>query len=404
MQRRRNSVGFAMAIAAVASACAAPMSEPAVHEVVGETGIVVVPNALELDFDFCGGIGDDGPGGTTCGLDGHIGLRVVACSASFSCKDSFLADPITLERGPTVMTGFTCGFGGGIEQDALLAFHPEWRCYTGGQLGDRSTWVPAGGIAITPDVGEHLFFSREGQQQGDVYTNSATLMRPLREVAGPNGFCELHAWGSVAFSDMVVGQREAEHVTRAPAVEWRAVLKWTGGSWDCNLGVPALTSLERVLLASATHDQPAPTNRGDLPASHGVVLVREEPLVGVAGVSTTFPQKGARLRFSNNSWFPLDPDDVPEPLTERQLWVNNPNTPTPADLRITASCAQLGPTGVVSAIGMRISDGYHVPLGVIVVHASTAGTPWDCERNLDDSCVLLEDGLWEAHVPCLMTP
>ena len=400
MQRRRSSVGFAMAVAAIAPACATP-TERAEPEVVADT-TVVVPKALEVDFDFCGG-GDGPPDGAPCGLDGSVKLRVVACSANLSCDDSFLADPLTLERSPTLMTGFTCGFGEGIEQDALLAFHPDLRCYTSGQLDDRTTWAPAGGIPMTPDVGEHVFFSREGSRQGDVYTNSATLLRPLRDVSGPNGFCELHAWGSVAFSDMV-GEREAEHVTRAPAVEWRAIVQWTDMGWDCHLGDPGLTSLERVVLASATHDQPAQTTRGDLPASHGIVLVREEPLVDVPGVTSPIPQRAARLRFNNNSWFPLDPDDPPEPLTERQLWVNNPGTSTPADLRITASCAQLAPAGEVSAIGMRISDGYHVPLGVIIVRASNGSTPWDCEREGDGSCRLWEDGQWEAHVPCLETP
>lgn len=386
--------------------CAEPTEVPSRSDAGREIHIVVAPEELVVDFDYCQALGDSGPEGGPCGLDGAVDLRFVYCSASLSCADSFLHDPLTLERAPTLETGFSCRFPPDVPQDALLAYHPEIRCYQAGDPHDRTKWEPAAGIPVTPQDGEHLFFSSEAASQGDVYTNAALLMRPLKTASadgnGGYGFCEVSAWGTIAFADMTDGARRAEHVPHSPAVRWRAIVQWTGENWDCHLGEPSLSKVERVVLASATHDQPMPLARIELPASHGVILLNEEPLTEVAGLDAERPQRGAKLRFNETSWFPVEPDDVPEPMNVRQLWVMSPSLPgTPVDLNIESTCAQIGGDGV-RAIGILVSDGDHVGLGAIVVWPRTdAGDAWDCDREPAGDCRLWAERDWAAQVPCL---
>ena len=411
---RRSVVGctarFTPALTCVAMAvagCAMPDDASGRSDATQEITVVVAPEELEVSFDYCQALGDPGPPGSVCSA---VDLRFVYCSASLACNNSFLHDPLTLERGFTLETGFSCRFPPATPQDALLAYHPEVRCYQSGDPGDRTTWQPAAGILVTPQDGEHMYFSSEGAAQGDVYTNAALLMRPLKSASadgvGGHGFCELSAWGTIAFANMTDGGgiRRAEHVPRSPAVVWHAIVEWTGSDWDCHLGEPTLSSVQRVVLTSATHDQPLPLNRIELPASHGVILVREEPLVGVAGIDPAHPQVAAKLRFNETSWFPVEPDDVPEPMSERQLWVMSPSSPgVPANIRVEKSCAEIDASGV-RAIGLLVSDSDHIGLGAIIVWPLTIdGDAWDCDRDgLNGDCRLWAESEWDDLVPCLL--
>ena|GEM_PF-3152906 len=419
---RRTVVGCmawfapALAFAAATGGCTAPVEVSGAPDVRPEVSIVVAPNNLEIDFNFCEGLGDSGD---PCGIDGAINIRFVNCSAKLSCEDRLLHDPDTLERSPTLVTGFSCGFPSTTPQDALLAYHPEIRCYTEGDLALRSSWRPVGGELFTPEDGEHLFFSSEAASKGDVYTNSAQLLRPLKAASADGlvgyGFCELTAWGTIAFANMSDDPRRAEHVPHSPAVEWRAIIEWTDNGWDCHLGEPSLTSVERVVLASATYGQAWPVSRGVLPASQSVVLLREEVLTGVSGINAQHPQMAAKLRYNDSSWFPVEPDDVPEPMSERQLWVLDPSqtmSPVPADIHIEKTCAEISPCPDpnldeaecgVDAIGLLVSNSDHVTLGAIIVRPLIDGRPWDCDRiTPTGACVLWNETDWDLIVPCLL--
>lgn len=419
---RRSVVGClvciaapSLTLAAMITACAAPYDAPEGPDVSQEIGIVAAPVDLAIEFDFCHALGDP-PLGNPCWLEGGVNLRFVSCSAKLSCEDSFLHDPDTLERGPTLVTGFSCGFPSSTPQDALLSYHPDLRCYKSGLLNDRTTWDPPAGILVAPEDSVHLFFSSEAADQGDVYTNSATLMRPLKEAsetpASGNdpatfGFCELNAWGSIAFANMDDnnGTRRAEHVPHSPAVKWHAIMQWTDNGWNCHMGAPELTSVERVVLASATHDLPSETDRTVLPASHGVILLREEPLTGIANINNEHPQV-AKLRFNTTSRFPLEPDDEPEPMTERQLWITNSapgDPPVPVDMHIEKTCAQITTSGV-TAIGLLVSNVDHIQLGAIIVWPMNDDLDaWDCDRLAPDGdCRLWNQSEWSLEVPCLL--
>lgn len=394
-------------------ACAPTEPVAAIRADVGdEIAVAVAPSELEIDFDYCQREGDGEREGAPCNLDGQVNLRLVACSATFSCGEPFLHDPETLERAATMITGFSCGFPDDAgPHDALIAYHPEVRCYLRGDLTDRTTWQPAEGIAVTPGAGEHLFFSSVARAPGDVYTNAALLMRPLMEASYDpatrrHGFCELEAWGTVSFNELALGERTTGHVSHAPAVRWRAIMQWRGDAWDCHLGDPSLTSLERVVLASETIDQPSPQDPTVLPASHGVILLSEEPLSGVEGIDPRRPQRAAALRFNRSSWFPLAPNAPPEPLVQRQLWVALPGLPVvPADLRIGKTCAEHDGERV-EAIGVQVATADYVELGAIIVwpevdDAFGGAREWDCERDESGACRLHDPRTYAEVAPCL---
>ena len=373
--------------------------------------ITVYAGAQELgvDFDFCDA-GDAPPEGAPCGIDGSISLRVVMCSASIACSPDFLHDPLTLERAPTLITAFSCGFSDGESpKDALLSFHPEVRCYTSGDPADRETWWPRGGVPVTFHDDEHLVFSQDLGGTGDVYTNSALLMRPMKaasaDALGGYGFCELDAWGTVVFADKDDGDRRAQHVLRSPAVHWRMVTQWQGGAWNCHTDDPTLTSVERTVLTSATHDLPTQADRSRLPVSHGVVLLDEATLGPAEVPALTTPVAGAILRFADISDFPVEPQDLPEPMTARALWVELPMSTTPASVRVVGTCAELAggaPDGEVEAIGVRLRDrDTGIDLGAIALLPDTGTARWDCERTLSGACVRYEQVEWQGIVPCL---
>lgn len=407
----------------VAGACGSE-ADPSARDVVSVETQVGAQQGLEVEFTMC-----DPGAGKPCGrLNGSVNLSMVACSAVIRCQDGVMHDPLTLERAPTLVSGISCGFPDGTPpQDAMLSYHPEIRCYRGGDPDDRATWEPPAGIPVEPAWGEHLFFSQEASEDGDVFTNAAQLLRPLREASyfqsvDTYGFCELHAWGDIAFSDRLDARpRRAEHVPFAPAVEWRAIVRWTGSGWDCNTSgspsAPARTWVRRVVLVSATHDLPDNTVKGSFPVSHDVVLIREEPLPDeiVAGLPPVAQSRlGARLAFAESSAFPEEPHAAPEGMTERVLWVGYPSASLAADMKVDWSCAEVTGAGV-EKIGLLVSDRMlHIPLGAIVIWRNTGDAPprvgvpaeaprsWDCEREVGGACRLLDQPEWSALTPCLL--
>lgn len=412
-----NAICARVAVASVAASLAG-CSDERVEPPRETREVTVFSGAQELgvDFDFCGGVGDGPPEGAPCGIDGSIELRVVMCSAKVDCNPDFLHDPLTLERAPTLITAFSCGFARDeAAQDALLSFHPEVRCYTAGDPLDRTSWDPAEGIPVTFGDAEHLVFSQDVNGTGDVYTNSALLMRPMKS-AGPSGpdfaFCELDAWGTIVFADKGDGPRRAEHVEHAPAVHWRMITEWHDGAWDCHVDDPRLTSVERTVLVSATHDLPTEQDRTQLPASHAVVFVDEATLDSRDAPELHDPVEGAIVRFADASDFPVEPQSLPEPMTRRPLWVDVPDHAIPANVRIDKTCAELvasGPTaGEVAAIGVRLHEAETgIDLGALVLLPSTGTARWDCKRTDSGACIRYEreggagiDG-WRDLAPCL---
>lgn len=422
-RRRASRPWLAFGLGSLIASCGGE-AEPASRDVVSVETQVGAQQGLEVEFTMC-----DAGSGKPCGrLNGSVNLSMVACSAVIRCQDGVMHDPETLERAPTLVSGISCGFPDGTPpQDAMLSYHPEIRCYRGGDPDDRTTWEPADGIAVEPEWGEHLFFSQEASDVGDVFTNAAQLLRPLREASylaefGSYGFCELHAWGDIAFSDRLDNRpRRAEHVPFAPAVEWRAIVRWTGAGWDCNTtgtpSAPARTWVRRVVLVSATHDLPDNTLKGSFPVAHDVVLIREEALPHeiVAGLPPESQNRlGARLAFAESSAFPEEAHAAPAGMTERVLWVGYPSASLAADMKVDWSCAEITEDGV-ERIGLLVSDRVlHVPLGAIVVWRDTGDAPpregvpvqpprsWDCEREDGGACRLLELSEWSALTPCLL--
>lgn len=362
--------------------------------------------AQEASFRMCRDTKDT-VNGYPCNLDGAVNLRMLACSAKVDCTDAFLHDPDTLERGPTLIAAISCGFEEGTPpQDALLSYHPEVRCYRSGKPSDASTWDPPSGEVIAPRDGEHLFFSEATAPQGEVRTSEALLLRPLIAPAGDGaGFCVLRAWASVTFADKDDGDRRVDHTWQAPAMEWRAVMSWSErGGWDCHLDDPELTYVRTVVLPGITHDLPTPTDRTALPASHPVVFVRNAPLTDIKGLEPKNPQQGAILGFSQSSYFPEDSGAIPEPLTERVVWVERPGSePTPASVRVTRTCAEVDrERGTVGAIALEVSDyDTYFPLGAVVVWPRVGDSEWECERLESGACKLLSEREWPAVVPCL---
>lgn len=366
-------------------------------------GVATVIGAQETTFTMCRST-DDKVNGYPCNLLGAVNLRMLACSATIACRDAFLHDPSTFERGPTLIAGISCGFDDGTPpQDALVAYHPEVRCFEKGDPADPSTWYPAGGKVYVPREGEHLFFSEASEEQAEVRTSEALLLRPLVDAAGRGGgFCELRAWGAVTFADKDDGERRVEHTWQAPAVEWRAVMSWSERGWDCHIDEPEMTHVRTVVLPGITHDLPTPLDRAVLPASHPVVFVRNAPLEGIKGLDPKNPQQGAILGFSQSSYFPEDSGATPEPLTERVVWVERPGgEPTPANVRVTRTCAEVA-DGRVSAIGLEVSDyDTYFPLGAVVIWPLVGAAEWECERLDSGACKLSSEREWPAVVPCL---
>jgi len=397
----------------VASSCAllacTEAATPAQVVTEEPTEVATVVGAQETTFTMCRST-DDNITGYPCNLLGAVNLRMLACSAKVDCVDAFLHDPTTFERGPTLIAAISCGFDDGTPaQDALVAYHPEVRCYERGDPADPSTWYPAEGKVYVPSEGEHLFFSEAAAPQNEVRTSEALLMRPLIEASGNGlGFCRMTAWGAVAFADRVDnGLRRVDHTWQAPAVEWRAIMQWSEATgWNCNLGDPKQTYVRTVVLPGVTHDLPTPVDQAVLPASHPVVFVRNAPLVGIKGIDPKNPQQGAILGFSQSSYFPEDSGATPEPLTERVVWVERPGAePTPASVRVTRTCAEIDVRDqTVGAIGLEVSDyDTYFPLGAVVIWPLVGDAEWDCERLASGACKLYGERDWPMVVPCLGT-
>jgi len=378
---------------------------------------VVAAQGQYVEFPLC-------QEGQTCGrINGSVDLRLVACSAKISCEPSLLHDPQTLERGATLVTGFSCGFPDGTPaQDALLAYHPTVRCYRSGNLGDRTTWVPAGGIEPEFGSGEHIFYSQDSTLLGDVYTNAAMLMRPLKEAsafgAGEYGFCEISAWGAVAFSERDEGplvdpecigdackhKRRGTHVQWAPAIQWRAVVAYDAATgWDCHAsGMTPETWVKRVVLTAATHDLPTPEVKGQLPAIQDFAFLSVEPRVDQES-QTLRVHQSLMLRYAEDSAFPEAPQANPSSMIERDLWTRYPESGPAADVAVSWSCAEVDAAGQVSRIGVLLRDDeLQIPLGALVIDRWDGSQSWSCRQNALGGCRLFEREEWATLTPCLL--
>lgn len=371
---------------------------------------VVAPQGQYIHFPLC-------EPGQTCGrINGSVDLRLVACSARISCEPKLLHDPRNLERGPTLVAGFSCGFPQGTpDQDVLLAYHPRIRCYTDGLISNPATWLPPDGIAPNLLPGDHIFYSQQAATVGDVFTNAALVMTPLKDAA-PTGFCEITAWGAVAFSARGEGAlvdpqctgpgcerlRRGAHIQWAPAIRWRAIVKWSeAAGWDCYADGPTpQTWVDRVVLVAATHDLPTPEVKGELPAIQDFALMTVE-----SRYHPETPNGHATLilRFAEDSAFPESAQALPTAMVERDLWVRNPTLGPPANVAVTWSCGELDAAGHVTRVGVLIKDtDLQAPLGAIVINRTGPTGSWDCERLPDGGCRLLEQAEWALQTPCLL--
>jgi len=368
--------------------------------------------------------------GQPCGIRGSVDLRLVACSAKISCEPKLLHDPQTLERGPTLVSGFSCGFPDGTPaQDALLAYHPTVRCYRSGDVQNRATWLPVGGIDPALASGEHIFYSQESSTAGDVYTNAAMLMRPLQEaafdgVSGENGFCEITAWGAVAFSGRDEGplvmpgcvgeacerKRRGTHVQWAPAIQWRAVVAYDAQTgWRCHAsGLTPETWVKRVVLSAATHDLPTPEVKGELPAVQDFALLSVEPRVDLEspvnpGTQLQRVHQSLKLRYAEDSAFPEAPQANPSGMVERDLWTRYPETGPAADVAVSWSCAEVDSAGHVTRLAVLLRDRVlQIPLGALVIDRWDGQQSWSCRPNAQGGCRLFEREEWATLTPCLL--
>lgn len=387
---------------------------------VGGLETIIAPQGQEIEFALCD---PEEAGRRLCGT---LSMRVVSCSAKVSCEPSLLHDPRTLERGPTLVTGFSCGFPAEHPpQDMLLGYHPTVRCYTGGQPANPSSWLPVGGITPSLLPADHIVYAQQTSAVGDVYSNAAMVMSPLKgrmvgELFEPFTFCEVDAWGAVAFSGKGEGafddpgcttegcarKRRGAHVQWAPAIHWRSVVSWSDSTgWDCHAsgGAPQ-TWVDRVILTAATHDMPSPTAKGVLPATHDYALFsvepRPHPALGGGSHRTLI------ARYVEDSMFPMGPQGAPSPMVERNLWFRLPLQGPPADVDVTWSCAEVDEGGAVTHVGFLVRDvsNLQAPLGAVVVAKSGPNGAWDCVRDPApaDGCRLMGQAEWAPLTPCLL--
>ncbi len=418
MRVRVRRGGWAVLLSVALGACAAEDGTAGRDvDAVASLDTVVAAQGQYVEFPLC-------EEGQTCGrINGSVDLRLVACSAKISCEPKLLHDPQTLERGPTLITGFSCGFPEGTAaQDALLAYHPTVRCYRSGDLSDRTTWSPAGGIDPELASGEHIFYSQESSLVGDVYTNAAMLMRPLREASelgpGEYGFCEVSAWGAVAFSgrdegplvvpgcdgDTCERKRRGTHVQWAPAIQWRAIVNYDEATgWDCHAsGMFPETWVKRVVLTAATHDLPTPEVKGELPAIQDFAFLSVESRVDQDS-QTPRVHQSLMLRFAEDSAFPEAPQANPSAMIERDLWTRYPESGPAADVAVSWSCAEVDSAGRVSRIGVLLRDNeLQIPLGALVIDRWDGLQSWSCRQNPLGGCRLLDRAEWAALTPCLL--
>lgn len=422
----RSWLGLGAAlVAGLVAGCAEELATPEGDVAdVGGLETIVAPQGQEIEFALC----DPAEAGQR--LCGTLSMRVVACSARVSCEPSLLHDPRTLERGPTLVTGFSCGFPADHPpQDVLLGYHPTVRCYTGGDpAGPREAWTPAGGIA--PDLlpADHIVYAQQTNPVGDVYSNAAMVMAPLKGGGAQPAFtfCEVDAWGAVAFSGKAEGafadpgcttegcarKRRGAHVQWAPAIHWRSVVSWSEATgWDCHAsGQTPQTWVDRVILTAATHDVPSPLAKGTLPATHDYALFSVEPRVHKPDPqvpATWITHDSLIARYVEDSMFPMGPQGAPSAMVERNLWVRLPQQGPPADVEVTWSCAEVHPeTGAVTRVGFLLRDvgSLQAPIGAVVVEKSGPNGAWDCVRDPApaDGCKLMDQAEWGALTPCLL--
>jgi hypothetical protein len=285
--------------------------------------------------------------------------------------------------------------------------------------------MPAGGIDPELASGEHIFYSQDSSLVGDVYTNAAMLMRPLREAsqiaAGGHGFCEVSAWGAVAFSGrdegplMVPGcvgdacehKRRGTHVQWAPAIQWRAVVAYDAATgWNCHASGPRPeTWVKRVVLSAATHDLPTPEVKGALPAIQDFAFLSVEPRVDPESPDPQRPRvhQSLMLRYAEDSAFPEAPQANPSAMFERDLWTRYPERGPAADVAVSWSCAEVDSGGRVSRIGVLLRDAeLQIPLGALVIERWDGTASWSCLQNARGGCRLHEREEWAALTPCLL--
>jgi hypothetical protein len=391
---------------------------------VGGLETIVAPQGQEIEFALCD---PEEAGQRLCGT---LSMRVVACSARVSCEPSLLHDPRTLERGPTLVTGFSCGFPEDHPpQDMLLGYHPTVRCFTGGDPnGPREDWLPPAGIAPVLMPADHIVYAQQTNAVGDVYSNAAMVMAPLKGGGEQPlfSFCEIDAWGAVAFSSKSEGafvdpgcttegcarKRRGAHVQWAPAIHWRAVVSWSElTGWDCHAeGANPATWVDRVILTAATHDLPSPLSKGTLPATHDYALFSVEPRTykpDPEDEETWFTHDSLIARYVEDSMFPMGPQGAPSAMAERNLMVRLPQNGPPADVEVTWSCAEVDPgTGSVSRVGFLLRDVSNIqaPIGAIVVEKTGPTGAWDCVRDPApaDGCKLMGQAEWSLLTPCLL--
>lgn len=353
------------------------------------------PAGLEDDGSGSGpGVGQvDGPyvewnfceGECTDRIRGSISLREVACAAAVSCHEALLFDE-HLNRRPSLATGFSCRFPIAQPADAMLGFHPVLRCYDSGDPEDPDTWGPAGGLEVPLPAGQHMFFSEadnaatSGAGTGLSWTDSA---RRLSTMAG-HAFCELRAFGFVAFSDADAAPRHAWHENWAPIVEWRAVVEAGGGDLAghaCHTEPGGLAWVRRRVVRAVTHDRPTPVVKGVFPATHDIVMIDDDD--------------GLRAIVVQGSRFPEEPDAMPVPFVERAL----DETGT---LEVGWTCSELV-GGLVDRIAIRLAGATGGAILVRRTVTDALGTrAWDCERDGGGECVVVPEVDVPAEAPCLL--
>lgn len=417
-------VGLGFGFGSMGSGCAAEEGV-SVTDTADGSGLetVVAPQGQYVHFPLC-------EAGQTCGrINGSVDLKVVACSANITCEPSLLHDPRTLERGPTLVAGFSCGFPeDSPPQDVLLGYHPTIRCYYDGVISNRATWLPPDGVA--PDLlpADHIIYAQQSNAVGDVYSNAALVMAPLKakvteSSTTPYAFCEVSAWGTVAFSGLDEGalvdpqctgqgcehKRRGSHIQWAPAIQWRAVVSWSEvNGWNCHAGGQApQTWVDRVLLTAASHDVAYPVAKGTLPAVQDYALLAVEPRphgeVDDPGTPEIETHHTLILRYAEDSEFPMGPQDPPVGMTERNLWVRLPQQGPPADIEVTWSCSEVDTTGSVTHIGVLLKDrDLQAPIGAMVIEKAGTNGPWNCVRNPNGECKLMDQAEWASLTPCLL--
>jgi len=367
----RLAVVLACALLGCAEGGPGPAASPDAKASGPEVGRVDGPY---VEWSFC-------EGECTDRIRGSISLREVACAAAVGCQDALLFDE-HLNRRPTLTTGFSCRFPVEHPADAMLGFHPILRCFTGGDPEDPGSW--AGGVEVPLPEGQHMFFAEAdntataGQGTGLSWLDSA---RRISTMAG-YPFCELSAYGFVAFSDADAEARRAWHEQWAPVVEWRAVVEAEDGdlgAWSCNAEPGELAWVRRRVVRSVTHDRPTPVTKGVFPATHDIVMIDDDD--------------GLRAVVAQGSRFPEAPDAAPVPYVVRDLDASG--------TRVAAwTCAELV-GGLVDRIAVRLEGG-----GAIMVlrEATDAGgtRAWDCGRDGGGDCVVVPEVDVGTAAPCLL--